>query len=116
MTCLLINSLFVACAFASSNVIKFATEATYPPYVYVDASGQVQGFGADIVRALCKQMKVVCTISNQPWDSLIPSLNVGKFDAVFGGINITDARKKRLILLNPITVTLLILLPIKKSI
>lgn len=40
ITCLLINSLFAACAFGSSNVIKFATEATYPPYVYVDASGK----------------------------------------------------------------------------
>lgn len=93
-----INLLF-PCTFA--NLIKFATEATYPPYVYVDASGKVQGFGADIVRALCKQMKVLCKISNQPWDSLIPSLNLGKFDAIFGGIDITELRKKEVYFTEP---------------
>ncbi|ACJ18825.1 arginine ABC transporter substrate-binding protein [Coxiella burnetii] len=96
---------FVSCLFVSpvfaTDTIKFATEATYPPYVYMGPSGQVEGFGADIVKAVCKQMQAVCTISNQPWDSLIPSLKLGKFDALFGGMNITTARQKEVDFTDP---------------
>ena len=78
----------------TSKTIKFATEATYPPFESVDAEGKIQGFDVDIMHALCTQMKVHCTITNQPWDSLIPSLQMGKFDALIGAMAITKAREK----------------------
>ncbi len=76
-------------------VIKFATEATYPPFVYMNASGKMEGFDAAIVRALCAQIHATCTLSNQAWDSLIPSLKLGKYDALFGGMAITATREKQ---------------------
>lgn len=75
--------------------IKFATEATYPPFVYIGKDGQIKGFDADIIYALCKKLHATCSLSNQPWQSLIPSLKLGKFDALFGGMAITDAREKQ---------------------
>ena len=95
----ILTGMFISCFFFISPVfanetIKFATEATYPPYVYMGSSGCVEGFGAAIIQALCRQMKATCTISNQSWDSLIPSLNLGKFDALFGGMSITIARQR----------------------
>lgn len=81
-------------AWADIKNITFATEATYPPFEYVDNSGKIQGFDIDIAKALCAQMKSQCTFVNQPWDSLIPSLKLGKFDAVISAMQITDARKK----------------------
>lgn len=80
---------------AIPQTIRFATEATYPPFEYTDASGQIKGFDIDIAKALCKQMKVNCTFSNQPWDSLIPSLKLGKFDALIGAMAITPERQKQ---------------------
>jgi arginine transport system substrate-binding protein len=79
---------------AETKTITFATEATYPPYEYVDNSGKIQGFDIDIAKALCAEMKVQCTFINQPWDSLIPSLKLGKFDAIVSAMQITEARKK----------------------
>lgn len=79
----------------SQQPLKFATEATYPPFVYMGPSGKIKGFGADIVQALCQKMKVQCVMVNQPWDSLIPSLKLGKYDALFGGMDITAAREKQ---------------------
>lgn len=81
--------------FASSTVIKFAMEATYPPFEYVDGSGQIKGFDVDIANALCQQMKAQCTFSNQPFDSLIPSLQLGKFDALISGLGVTAERQKQ---------------------
>lgn len=98
---LLLSSFFVSSGLANPKIIKLATEATYLPYVYIDTAGHVEGFDADIVRALCKQMNATCLISNQPWDSLIPSLKLGKFDALFGGITITTARQKEVAFTHP---------------
>lgn len=82
----------------AANVVKtvrFATEATYPPFEYTDASGQIKGFDIDIANALCQQMKVECTFSNQSFNSLIPSLKLAKYDALIASIGVTPERKKQ---------------------
>lgn len=92
----ILTLLFSSQIFAAlPSVVRFATEATYPPFEYVAASGEIQGFDIDLVKALCKKMQVQCTFSNQPWDSLIPSLKLGKFDAIIGALAITDARRQQ---------------------
>jgi len=80
---------------AIPSPIKFAMEATYPPFESVDGTGQIKGFDVDIANALCQQMKAQCTFSNQPFDSLIPSLQIGKFDALISGLGITPERQKQ---------------------
>lgn len=75
--------------------VSFATDATYPPFESSDASGQLKGFDIEVIKALCQQMKTKCVFVNQPWDSLIPSLQMGKFDVMFGAMNITAAREKQ---------------------
>lgn len=80
---------------ALPQTISFATEAAYPPFESINAKGEMKGFDIDLANALCKQMNVTCTFSNQPWDSLIPSLMLGKFDALIGAMNITEPRKQQ---------------------
>ena len=98
---LVVLSLFFSMAILAKPVIKFATEATYPPFESFDANGKIHGFDVDIMNALCKEMKVKCMIINQPWDSLIPGLKIGKFDALIGSMNITPAREKVVNFTNP---------------
>lgn len=73
--------------------LTFATEATYPPFVSMTADQEMVGFGPDVVQAVCKQMHKTCDMVNAPWDSLIPSLKMGKYNALFGGMAITKARQ-----------------------
>ncbi len=75
--------------------IQFATEASYPPFEYVDQTGQIKGFDIDIAKALCIQMDAHCSFTNQPWTSLIPSLQMGKFDALIGAMAITKQRQQQ---------------------
>jgi arginine transport system substrate-binding protein len=77
------------------KVIKFASEATYPPFEFAQPSGELAGFDIDIARAICAKAELTCTFSNQPWESLIPALRLGKFDAVISSMDITDERKKQ---------------------
>lgn len=79
----------------TTKTITFATEATYPPFEYIAVSGKIKGFDIDIAQALCQQMQATCEFKNQPFDSLIPSLKLGKFDAIIGALAITDARKQQ---------------------
>ncbi|WP_119344929.1 transporter substrate-binding domain-containing protein [Facilibium subflavum] len=92
---MLLSIAFVTTGFASSTTtLRFATNATYPPFVSVNDKGQMIGFGIDVVNALCQQMKVKCEITDTAWDSLIPALMIGKYDAIFGGLSITKKRAK----------------------
>lgn len=90
---LLVCSISVA---APQKTIRFATEATYPPFEYVDESGNLTGFDIALAQALCQAIKTHCTFTNQSFSSLIPSLKLGKFDALIAAIGTTNERKKQI--------------------
>jgi len=91
LTFMLCNTLYAA----EIKTIRFATEATYPPFEFVDESGQIRGFDIDIANALCKELKAQCTFYNQSFNSLIPSLKIGKFDALISALGVTAERQKQ---------------------
>lgn len=77
---------------AGAESLRIATEGAYPPFNFVDASGELQGFDVDIAKALCAEMAVECEISAQAWDGIIPGLNAGQYDAIVASMSITPAR------------------------
>ena len=81
-------------AYADNTPWTWATEATYPPFESTNSAGTIIGFDADLMQAICKNLNHKCTLVNAPFASLIPSLNVGKYDAIIGGLAITSAREK----------------------
>ena len=74
--------------------IKIATEGAYPPWNFVDASGNLAGFEIELAEDLCRRMNVACEIVTHKWRGIINGLNSGKFDAIMAGMSITDERKK----------------------
>jgi arginine transport system substrate-binding protein len=77
---------------AAQEEIKFAMEATYAPFEYMDENNQIQGFDVDLANALCEEMKATCTFHNQAFDSLIPALKFKRYDAAISAMDITEAR------------------------
>ncbi|MBA2814995.1 arginine ABC transporter substrate-binding protein [Candidatus Pantoea persica] len=86
---------------SAAQTIRFATEASYPPFEFVDASNKIQGFDVDLANALCKEMDATCTFTNQAFDRLIPSLKFRRFDAVMAGMDITPEREKQVLFSKP---------------
>lgn len=77
---------------AAQEEIKFAMEATYAPFEYMDENNQIQGFDVDLANALCEEIKATCTFHNQAFDSLIPALKFKRYDAAISAMDITEAR------------------------
>ena len=66
--------------------ITIATEGAYKPWNFKDAAGNLVGFEIDLANDLCARMNVDCTIVEQAWESIIPSLETKKFDAIMAGM------------------------------
>ncbi len=95
----LLTSLSTSAAWAET--IRFATEASYAPFEFVDGDNKIQGFDIDLANALCKEIKADCTFTNQSFDSLIPSLKFRRFDAIISGMDITPERQKQVAFTTP---------------
>ncbi|MDV5060506.1 arginine ABC transporter substrate-binding protein [Vibrio diabolicus] len=87
-----LSSATMAANAAAQEEIKFAMEATYAPFEYMDENNQIQGFDVDLANALCKEMEATCTFHNQSFDSLIPALKFKRYDAAISAMDITEAR------------------------
>ncbi|MEN5016134.1 arginine ABC transporter substrate-binding protein [Erwinia sp. Eh17-17] len=82
---------------SAAQTIRFATEASYPPFEFMDSDNKIQGFDVDLANALCREIGAECTFTNQAFDSLIPSLKFRRFDAVMAGMDITPEREKQVL-------------------
>lgn len=74
--------------------ITIATEGAFRPYNFTKPDGTLDGYEIELSQYLCAQMKVECTIIAQPFDSIIPALNAGKFDAIMAGLTATPKREE----------------------
>jgi octopine/nopaline transport system substrate-binding protein len=74
--------------------VRIATEGGYQPWNYTKPDGTLAGFEIDLAKDLCRQMLVKCTFTAESFDSMIPALNAGKFDAIMDALTITPKREE----------------------
>ena len=79
---------------ANAQTTRLATEGAYAPYNFIDESGKPAGFEIDLGNELCKRAGLDCTWQTNEWDSIIPNLIAGNYDAIMAGMSITDERKQ----------------------
>ncbi len=78
------------------TTVRIGTEASYPPFAYTTADGNLTGFEIDLGNALCAEMKVECEWMPVDFDGLIPGLVAGKYDTIMASMSITPERKQRI--------------------
>ena len=74
------------------DVVKMGTEGAYPPYNFINDSGEVDGFERELGDELCRRADLGCTWVTNEWDSIIPNLVAGNYDTILAGMSITDER------------------------
>ena len=91
---IMLAGVLLAAPVAAQDTIRIATEGAYPPFNFIDASGEVQGFDVEIANALCEEMDANCELVTQDWDGIIPGLIAGRYDAIIASMSITPERQE----------------------
>ncbi len=95
------KSIFLAAAIATvagmayadgHSVVRMGTEGAYPPWNFLNDSGEVDGFERELGDELCARAELTCEWVTNEWDSIIPNLVSGNYDTIIAGMSITDER------------------------
>lgn len=102
--------LLLSSVFASAEPLKWGADPEGgAPYIFADPADPKTwiGYEVDLMRELGKELGRGETFVQNPWDSLIPSLQRGSYDAAVNGLEITDDRKQVIAFSDPYYVTYL---------
>lgn len=80
-------------AFADIHTtVRIGTEGAYPPWNMINDDGEVDGFERELGDELCARAELTCEWVKNDWDSIIPNLVSGNYDAIMAGMSITAER------------------------
>jgi polar amino acid transport system substrate-binding protein len=79
-------------AMAQDKTIRLGTEGAYAPWNFVNDAGEIDGFERELGDELCARAELTCEWVKNDWDSIIPNLVGGNYDAIIAGMSITDER------------------------
>jgi polar amino acid transport system substrate-binding protein len=81
-------------AFAAEKLVN-GIDANFPPFAYIDQTGQPSGFDVEAMNWVAKEMGI--EVSHQPieWDGIITSLLTKKIDIIASGMSITEERAQK---------------------
>jgi polar amino acid transport system substrate-binding protein len=71
-------------------VVRFLTEADYPPFNFYDEDGTLVGLNVDLARAICAELATACDIKVRPWGELLLAMRRGEADAVIAAHAVTS--------------------------
>lgn len=78
---------------SDSDTLVMATNATFPPYEYVDGE-EYKGIDIEISQAIADAMGKKLVVDDMDFDSIIPAITTGKADMSLAGMTVTDERKE----------------------
>ena len=93
----------LAGAAMAQDVVRLGTEGAYPPYNFINDAGEVDGFERKLGDELCTRAELTCTWVTNDWDSIIPNLVSGNYDAIMAGMSITPEREQVIAFSEPYT-------------
>lgn len=101
----LILSLLVAASCGTGAAPSLATDpalvvaitGTAVPFSYLDEKGELQGFNADIARAICQRLKRECRFEVRKFPEILPMVAAGKADIGVGNYLKTPEREAQVL-------------------
>ncbi len=91
----------VSCSPAKVKVVV-ATDATWPPFEYVDESTkEIIGFDIDLMKAIAEKEGMEVEFVNVAWDALLAGIAQCQYDVAISSVSITDERKANMLFSDP---------------
>ncbi len=82
-------------AFAGQKTYVNGIDANFPPFSFVDKTGNPSGFDVEALNWIANEMGFKVKHMPIDWDAIIPSLKAKKIDLIASGMSITQERKKQ---------------------
>ena len=75
-----------------ANKVVVGTSADYPPYEYIDETGNMTGFDIELMEEIANRMGVAIEWQDMPFDSLIAAVQEEKIDMSISCFNYSEER------------------------
>ena len=79
---------------ANTKTLVMGTNASFPPYEFVDNNNKIVGIDAEIAAAVAEKLGYNLEIKDMEFDSLITAVQSGAIDFALAGMTVTDERKE----------------------
>jgi polar amino acid transport system substrate-binding protein len=84
------------------TTVRVATDATWPPFEYVDeTSREIIGFDIDLMTAIAEKENLTIEYINVGWDPLLAGVAGCQYDAAISAMTITEERKAQFLFSEP---------------
>lgn len=77
---------------ATGGTLVMGTEATFPPYEFVDAKGSIAGIDAEVAQAIADKLGMGLEIKDMAFNSLISAVQGGSIDFAMAGMTVDPER------------------------
>lgn len=74
-----------------NSVLTMATEATFEPFEFYDGD-EIIGIDVEIAAAIAEKLGMTLEVTDIAFDSIVPSVQAGKYDIGMAGMTVTDER------------------------
>lgn len=78
----------------ANKTYTIATDTTFPPFEYQDASGNYVGIDLDLLKAIAEDQGFKYRLQPLGFNAAVQALQSGNVDGVIAGMSITDERKQ----------------------
>lgn len=103
----MIQSWLLAAALAAGQgpVLRIASDATFPPFHFIDSASAPTGFDIELARLLAERAGFQPVVVVRPYDDLLSGLGAGAHDLVAATTGVTPEREKLYLFTKPYFVT-----------
>lgn len=93
LTAIFMVVLLAACGQQSDDALVVATDATFPPFEFIDEeSKEIVGFDIDLMNAIAERADLNITYQNVGWDPLLAGMADCQYDMAISAMTITEER------------------------
>jgi polar amino acid transport system substrate-binding protein len=96
----LVAGMLASCGGTAAK-IRIATDATWPPFEYINDAHEIVGFDIDLMNAIAAKENLDIEFVNVMWDPLLAGMAQGTYDAAISSITILPDRQKDMLFSNP---------------